>query len=258
MKNAPATKYLLLRGLTREQRHWGPFLSQFKDKFGADNVFCLDHVGVGTEASRPPLYSVEGMALDLRARWLDLKGSDTSPWVIVSLSMGSMVSLYWCAAFADDFAAQVIMNVSSSTDSRFWNRLLLENLTIIAKMVRASDDQLRERNVLDMCSNLLSDDEKDRLAREWAAICMPKDQVRKVAIAQLWASVRFHRPKKMTVRTLALASAADRLVHPSCTISLAAALDLALEVHPTAGHELSLDDPAWVVEQIASFIKSTN
>ncbi len=248
-------KWLLLRGLSREQRHWGQFRKDFNVAFGAENVFCLDHVGIGTEKGRPVVYSIEGMALDLRQRWLELKGSDSSPWGILSLSMGSMISLRWCESFAQDFKYQIIMNVSSSTESRPWTRLRLDNVPKFVELAKVHDQKMRERKVLDICSNLVSSEEKDRLAMEWAEFALPKSEIRKVVISQICAATRYRRPKKMTVPTLALVSAADRLVDPSCTMKLASALNIPFEIHPNAGHELPLDDPEWVISHVKNFVK---
>jgi pimeloyl-ACP methyl ester carboxylesterase len=246
-------KWLLLRGLTREQRHWGSFHRQFCNAFGKDQVYCLDHVGVGTEGARPPVYSVRGMTLDLRRRWLDLKQDQSEPWGIVSLSLGSMVSLDWCASFNGDFSKQVIINVSSATDSKPWDRLVLKNLRTFSQMAKISDPKERELKVLDMCTNLLTRDQKDHLANEWSLFSMPKSQTLKVLGAQMLAATRFHRPSKMKVPTLGLVSAADRLVDPTCTLKISQALGIPLEIHPTGGHELTLDDPDWVVQKIKDF-----
>lgn len=249
-------KWLLLRGLTREKRHWGSFLPKFKNAFGENNVFCLDHVGVGSEAGRAPVKSISRMTDDLRSRWLELKkdhSTEKDSWGIVSLSMGSMVSLDWCARFAEDFAFQVVMNASSARDSAPWRRLLPHNLKIFAEMAKLQEDSLRERRVLDMCTNLLSGEQKDSYAAEWSKFALPKQQLQRVAVSQLIAAATFLRPSKMPVRSLALVSVADRLVDPSCTIAIAQALGLALEMHPSAGHELALDDPDWVIKTIQSF-----
>lgn len=246
-------KWLLLRGLSREQRHWGAFLPKFKAVFGEENVFCLDHVGVGTESSRPPVYSIDAMAADLRGRWKQLKQSEDEKWAILSLSMGSMVSLHWCAKYPEDFKYQVVINVSSSTDSVPWNRLLLDNARSFAQLARSPDNVVRERTVLDMCTNLLSSAEKSKLAEEWSMFSLDRAQMRKVALTQLWAASTFRRPKVMTVPTLAMVSAADRLVHPTCTMSIATALKLHLEVNPDAGHEMTIDASDWVIDQVKSF-----
>jgi hypothetical protein len=50
---------------------------------------------------------------------------------------------------------------------------------------------------------------------------------------------------------LVLCSAADTLVDPDCSRRIAAALGASLAVHPSAGHDLPLDDGAWMAEQVA-------
>jgi hypothetical protein len=47
--------------------------------------------------------------------------------------------------------------------------------------------------------------------------------------------------------------AGDRLAHPTCSGRLAEALAAPLVVHPTAGHELPLDDPDWLLAQLHDF-----
>lgn len=251
--------WLLLRGLTREQRHWGEFLPKFKDMFGEDKVFCLDHVGVGTESGRKMPCSVTGMTDDLRNRWLELKSSvknKDESWGIVSLSLGSMVSMDWCGRFAEDFRFQVLMNSSSRSDSPPWKRLLPENLARFARISKTQSAVERELEVLEMCTNLLSEQKKQSYAEQWAEFALDQGAMRRVVLAQGLAAVGFKRPDKMDVATLALVSAADRLVDPSCMTNVARALKFSLEVHPGAGHELSLDDPDWVVERIQETLQT--
>jgi pimeloyl-ACP methyl ester carboxylesterase len=49
---------------------------------------------------------------------------------------------------------------------------------------------------------------------------------------------------------LVLTSTEDRLVDPACSRALAAHLGAPVREHPTAGHDLPLDDPDWVVDRI--------
>jgi pimeloyl-ACP methyl ester carboxylesterase len=53
---------------------------------------------------------------------------------------------------------------------------------------------------------------------------------------------------------LLLTSARDRMVDPQCSVKLARLLGARLEVHPRAGHDLSLDDPRWCVEQTRAWL----
>jgi pimeloyl-ACP methyl ester carboxylesterase len=49
---------------------------------------------------------------------------------------------------------------------------------------------------------------------------------------------------------LVLASLGDRLVSPGCSRRIASRWALPIRLHPTAGHDLPLDDPEWVVQQV--------
>lgn len=68
-------------------------------------------------------------------------------------------------------------------------------------------------------------------------------------IRERFAAVRGEEPWSMLV----LNSRSDRLVSHLCSEAIARRLNLPLRVHATAGHDLPLDDPQWVAEQIADW-----
>jgi pimeloyl-ACP methyl ester carboxylesterase len=47
-----------------------------------------------------------------------------------------------------------------------------------------------------------------------------------------------------------LVGARDTFVDPRCSAALAGWLGVTPSIHPDAGHDLTLDAPAWVVDQI--------
>src|SRR4051812_21219811 len=112
----PRPRWLLLRGLAREQRHWGAFPSALArtcdDARGAD-IHCLDLPGTGTEFARRSPSSIRGIVADLRRRWLALDGHD-GPAHLLAVSLGGMVAMQWCADHPDDFAGVVLVNTSAA------------------------------------------------------------------------------------------------------------------------------------------------
>jgi pimeloyl-ACP methyl ester carboxylesterase len=52
------------------------------------------------------------------------------------------------------------------------------------------------------------------------------------------------------VPTLLLASQTDHLVNVICSTTLAQRWQCALHLHPSAGHDLPLDDGDWVITHI--------
>jgi len=76
------------------------------------------------------------------------------------------------------------------------------------------------------------------------------------ALRQLLAAARFMPPRsKPPIPTLVLSGLGDRLVNPRCSQAIAQAWNLPLETHPTAGHDLTLDEPEWVIEKLRAHIK---
>ena len=68
---------------------------------------------------------------------------------------------------------------------------------------------------------------------------------------QVLAGARYRAPKKLNgIRTLVLASMRDHLTHPSCSWELARRYSAALAFHDIAGHDLPLDAPEWVADQV--------
>jgi hypothetical protein len=71
------------------------------------------------------------------------------------------------------------------------------------------------------------------------------------ALRQLWAAARFVAPPAPPrARVLVLTSARDGLVDTRCSLALARAWRCEIESHPWAGHDLSLDDAPWVIDQV--------
>jgi pimeloyl-ACP methyl ester carboxylesterase len=76
------------------------------------------------------------------------------------------------------------------------------------------------------------------------------------ALRQLAAAARYRAPSHVpSVPVLLLAGARDRLVDPRCSEALARHWNAPIAVHPAAGHDLALDDGAWVAAQVKAWIE---
>jgi pimeloyl-ACP methyl ester carboxylesterase len=75
-------------------------------------------------------------------------------------------------------------------------------------------------------------------------------------LKQLWAATQYRAPQEAPAKvpTLLLHSARDELVNPACTRALSARWDWPVACHPTAGHDLPLDDGPWVARHIAHWL----
>jgi pimeloyl-ACP methyl ester carboxylesterase len=246
------TTWVLLRGLTREARHWGGFAERLADRLHpTDEVVALDLPGNGSlhDLQSPP--SIPGMAAACREE-LARRGLKP-PYVFVGMSLGGMVALHGAYVYADEVAGCVLINSSLRGHSAAWQRLRPANYTRLCRFFLPGLSPLeRERRVLLMTS---ADPQRHAgVAEHWTAMATQQPVSRSNALRQLIAAARYRPPAKPPARPLLLlASAGDRLVSPSCSQRLAADWELPLRMHPTAGHDLTLDDPEWTAQQITNW-----
>ena len=94
----------------------------------------------------------------------------------------------------------------------------------------------------------------EALLADWLAIRHSAPPRRSDTLRQLAAAIRYRAPREAPqVPLLVLASAADRLVDPRCSRVLAERWGAAYREHPTAGHDLPLDDGEWIVRAISDW-----
>ena len=242
----PARNWLLLRGLSREQRHWAGFPERLSQTLGS-KVVCLDLPGVGTELSRPSPSKIQDITDDLRPRFSDLRGGQ-SGFGIFAVSLGGMIALDWVHRFPADFEMAAIVNSSAGNLSRPQDRLRLQNLGPLMAMLRESDPMRREQRLLKLITNHRGEDAN--LAREFGEVARSAPVSASVMRAQVIAAMRFVTPEEVTKPLEFFVSAKDRFVDPSCTYRLAERYLSPVRVHPNAGHELPLDDPDWTIEEM--------
>lgn len=252
-------RWLLLRGLVREQRHWLDFPAQFAAGVrGPDgeptSTLTLDLPGFGSENDAPVPRTVAGFVDDLRSRWRRAV-AEGERCGIFAVSLGGMVALAWLERHPADFAAGVIVNSSLADLSWPWERMRPHNWPRVFAAPLLSP-RARERMLLGMTRQ---QGDLDRDADRYAAIAAATPPRRANAVGQLRAAMRMRSPVRIEVPTLVLASRGDRLVSWRCSERIAARLSLPLRVHggegrDAAGHDLPLDAPAWVCAQITDWL----
>ena len=110
----------------------------------------------------------------------------------------------------------------------------------------------REALVLRKVSNQLADYQQ-RL-QQWLAIQLQRPVSRDTIITMLQAAATFIPQISHFPQGLILASKQDRLVSIRASEALAQRFQWPLCIHPTAGHDLPMDDSHWVVQQIAQWL----
>ena len=246
------TTWVLLRGLTREAAHWNGFDRRLASALGTHHrVLTLDLPGNGTlYQARSPIH-VADMTAACRA-WLGRRGH-APPYVLVAMSLGAMVALDWACGAPEDVEGCVLINTSLRGLSPFWQRLQPRNYGALVRLMAPGLTPLqREQAVLSLTSNQPA--HQGDTAAAWAGVAGQRPVSRGNALRQLLAAARFRAPSQPpAVPALLLASAGDRLVSAQCSQRIAAAWGWPLHMHPDAGHDLPLDAPGWVQEQICDW-----
>lgn len=238
--------WVLLRGLVREQRHWGAFVGEFQRALPDAHVVTLDLPGNGALHTQASPTHVQGMVVSCRQQLLAM--GLPGPYRLLAMSMGAMVAVQWSADHPDEVVSQVLINTSMRPVSPLYHRLRVGNYAGLLRLLlgRATDTQW-ERAILQMTTNA----PHEEVLAHWVQWRRQYPVSRTNALRQLWAAARFRvglaRPR---TPTLILASRQDRLVSVQCSERLAALWRVPLHLHPTAGHDLPLDDGLWVVQQI--------
>lgn len=244
--------WVLLRGLTRESRHWGEFPALLQRRLGSAQVVMLDLPGNGELNAQASPMRVGGMAeacrVALRERGLK------PPYHLLAMSLGAMVALAWARQHPEELQGCVLINTSLRTFSPWYQRLRPRNYRAVLGMALSRDPAANERSVLEITTRHPTVAPATLLA-QWTRWRIENPVSRANALRQLWAAARFSTPRAAPqVPLLALVSAADGLVDPRCSQRLAQAWGAELRCHPTAGHDLPLDDGAWVAHQVRAWL----
>jgi pimeloyl-ACP methyl ester carboxylesterase len=168
--------------------------------------------------------------------------------------MGGMVGLEWMKNWPKDFQAAVLVNTSVRGLSPLYYRLQPRNYPRILRILLSNNPEFVERTILEMTSHNQS--RFKELTEDWARIQKERPVSAINALKQIIAASRFlPSGEKPSVPILLLNGAGDHLVNPACSRALAENWNLPLRVHPTAGHDLTLDEPEWVLEQVRDWQK---
>ncbi len=238
--------WLLIRGLNRQIRHWADFPQQLQAALPGQHVHCLDLPGYGEMAHVPSPASIAGITENLRQQWLD-RGHPL-PVKLLSISLGGMVARYWMQTWPDEVASAVLINTSAAGLCPLWQRL---RPGIWPRFIRSL--MTSETRRIEIIHGIISsiDPHPGQTRKRWLQIQQEQPFRLSNALRQLWAAYRFHpRPGPTGQPLLVLNSLGDHMVNPACSQRLARLWQAELQTHPTAGHDLPLDDPRWVIEKV--------
>lgn len=230
-------------------------MADFQHALPDHTITTLDLAGNGVLHQQTSRTRVQEMVTDCRAQLACQPVNP--PYHLLALSLGAMVALAWGQGYPHEVSGQVLINTSLRPFNPLFHRLRPANYLRLMHLLLANAGPCEwERAILNMTSNR----QDASVLPHWVAWRLANPVSRLNSLRQLAAAARFRAPlDPPNTPTLLLASAQDRLVSVCCSREMARRWSCPLVEHPSAGHDIPLDDGPWVADQVQGwFLKLRN
>jgi len=252
MNSDLGNNWLLLRGLARESAHWGAFISLLQAAFPEANITMLDLPGTGRFHQEVSPHSIKAITDTVRRRALD-NGYLQQPVTILAISLGAMVAWEWLRSYPDDSCGASLINTSFADLSPFYHRLRWQSYKKFTASVMKRNLRDRESALLQLVSNRRNQDEQ--ISQAWEKIQNLHPITIKNSLRQIIAAASFRSGDIIPRQPILLInSMGDRLVAPVCSEAIHKKWNLEIRSHLWGGHDLTLDDGAWVALQLKNWV----
>lgn len=242
--------WILLRGLAREQAHWGDFRQTLARTMPEERFHTVDLPGTGVRFRESCPWTISGIRQEVEKQVQHIP----RPYGLIALSLGGMVALDWAQQAAGGTIQRLVLINTSCGFSTPWRRMKPSALPSVVRLLARRELFDRETGILSLTSSRPVPRET---VKRWYSIQRQRPVTRMNALRQLTAAARFRpRAKRPLPDALVLASMGDRIVDWRCSQVMADRWQWTLRVHPDAGHDLPLDEAQWVIEQISAHIGS--
>ncbi|WP_419240576.1 alpha/beta fold hydrolase [Photobacterium leiognathi] len=244
---------ILLRGLFRDQFHWGAFVHRLKENFPHHDILCLDIAGNGIRHREMTPETLDEIAKDLHHQFVELRHTGDHSADIIAISMGGMIALRWMALYPNDINKALLINTSTQSLSPFYQRLRWQRYFDLLHIL-VLPNYKQEEKVIRLTSNRSwSIEELAAITHQWANWKAEHPISCTNMYRQINACRQFSLSKQPQHAIHILASRCDKLVNYQCSLKLAKHWSLPITIHPSAGHDIPLDDPEWVSLQAKYF-----
>ena len=239
--------FYLIRGLIREQAHWGRFIQELEKEFPKAKITTFDIPGAGIYHTILSPLSIKKIVDHMRQDFHEVKLENESSHLI-AISLGGMIAVEWMKRFPQDFHEATLINTSMGGISPVFHRLLPSALFYLLKVpfLKGRDKESRILRLVSNHKNVF-----DETLDLWEKIQKERPVSLKNTIRQLAAAATY-RPGDFIPKlpVFIIAGSQDRMVDVSCSRTLARKWNVPIVEHPTGGHDLTSDAPAWVAREI--------
>lgn len=252
MNEGLGKNWILLRGLARESAHWGDYVPLMRTMFPDAQITTLDLPGTGRFYRDESPKTITAIAEIVRGHALEL-GLLQQPVTILALSLGGMVAWEWLHNHPDDSCGAALISTSFAGLNPIYQRLRWQSYGQFFALLAQRNLYKRELAIIRLVNNSRELDGK--LAQEWEQIQKERPISLKNMYNQILAAATYQpNPAKPTQPVLLLNAKGDRLVASSCSEAIQKKWQLELRTHPWAGHDLTVDDGAWVALQLKEWV----
>lgn len=248
------TLWIFLRGLGRDKRHWTPFFNAFKKHAEDKYVLSIDLPGNGDFHKLASPTNPQAYLEHVRQHLDDYKTQNNLSGdlaiKLVAISFGGMIAMQWLKHYPSELNSVCLINTSMKPWSSVTQRLRIAAWPkVISGLFQAPSE--REISVRQLTTHYFKAD--DVLLKQWQDWANEKPVKAMNILRQIYTASQFKAPlleqnaiEKVTI----IVSANDELVHPDCSRQIATHLGSKIITHPTAGHDLPLDDPEWLCKAL--------
>ena len=247
---------LLIRGLSRETRHWGSFSSELESSIKNIKVFCLEMPGAGTKMMLKAPLTIRGHVENLRKEFLLLKSKNKDPWYCLGISMGAIVTLEWGRLYPNDFNHLFLVNTSVGNLSPFWHRMRKGAMVRVFKIFALRNFKRKEELILDLTS--YNHKSKINIINSWVEFREEYPINRLNILRQIFAASIYKIKDRPNVSSSIYSGVDDELCSMKCGVALGKYLGSKVNLCNKAGHDLPLDNPAWLIKKINETLLETH
>ncbi len=238
-------RWILIRGLIRSQFHWFNFPSVLKQLLPIEQIDLAELPGNG-------LLSVENTPNTLNSCILKLRSQISTieePVGLLGISLGGVLATQWALDFPAEVSRLVLIN-SSFGESAFYERLRPQNYRSIFKLLISRKPQDLEKFIFTSTCNTLNWQKHFDAAVQF-------QNTHPIQLSNFFRQLKLARTALFTenpqTKKLILTAQNDRLVNYKCSQQIAVSWTAPLAIHPSAGHDLPMDDGSWIAEQISKY-----
>lgn len=240
--------WIFLRGLTRGKGHWVDFIERFQKANPQAVIELLDIPGNGSENKKTSPLHIQDYVYFIRSNSKFVK--EKKKFNLVGHSLGGMVTVHWAHLFPEDLHKIFVMNSSLRGTQPAFERFKIKNIKWLVLYAFEKDFIKKEGYSLKVISN--------NATRSLEVVKSLAEYTKKYPVKdtnffrQMIAGARAEMPISLDVPTKIIASKEDQLASYKNSVVIAEKLHGELVLHETAGHDIAIDDPEWLIRQLCS------